>query len=164
MRGHRPDPLDPRLRVRSGSRLAHETLHDWMISKKRIGAWRSELTTLQAEGRLMSSAARRVRIAPSRPGTGRRPHAATALRGRGDDRVPVGGGTVDGSRGRRQPVADAGIVPFFDATSAGAPILAAVVPADFITERFPGQFRKLVHSMLAMSTVLRREPPFKTII
>ena len=36
-------------------------------------------------------------------------------------------------------------------------------PADFITESFPGQFRNWFYSMLAMSTVLRREPPFKTI-
>ncbi len=37
-------------------------------------------------------------------------------------------------------------------------------PADFITESFPGQFRNWFYSMLAMSTVLRREPPFKTIL
>jgi isoleucyl-tRNA synthetase len=36
-------------------------------------------------------------------------------------------------------------------------------PADFITESFPGQFRNWFYSMLAMATVLRREPPFKTI-
>ena len=36
-------------------------------------------------------------------------------------------------------------------------------PADFITESFPGQFRNWFYSLLAMRTVLRREPPFKTI-
>jgi isoleucyl-tRNA synthetase len=36
-------------------------------------------------------------------------------------------------------------------------------PADFITESFPGQFRNWFYSMLAMATVLRREPPFETI-
>ena len=36
-------------------------------------------------------------------------------------------------------------------------------PADFITESFPGQFRNWFYSMLAMSTVLAREEPFKTI-
>ena len=36
-------------------------------------------------------------------------------------------------------------------------------PADFITESFPGQFRNWFYSLLAMSTVLRREPPFRTI-
>ena len=36
-------------------------------------------------------------------------------------------------------------------------------PADFVTESFPGQFRNWFYSLLAMSTVLRREPPFKTL-
>ncbi len=36
-------------------------------------------------------------------------------------------------------------------------------PADFITESFPGQFRNWFYAMLAMSTVLRREEPFRTI-
>ena len=36
-------------------------------------------------------------------------------------------------------------------------------PADFITESFPGQFRNWFYSLLAMSTVLRREAPFRTI-
>ena len=36
-------------------------------------------------------------------------------------------------------------------------------PADFITESFPGQFRNWFYSLLAMSTVLRREEPFRTI-
>ena len=36
-------------------------------------------------------------------------------------------------------------------------------PADFITESFPGQFRNWFYAMLAMTTVLRREAPFKTI-
>jgi isoleucyl-tRNA synthetase len=37
-------------------------------------------------------------------------------------------------------------------------------PADFITESFPGQFRNWFYSMLAMSTVLRREAPFRAIL
>ena len=49
-------------------------------------------------------------------------------------------------------------------TSARSPTYwADWFPADFITESFPGQFRNWFYSMLAMSTVLRREPPFKTI-
>jgi len=36
-------------------------------------------------------------------------------------------------------------------------------PADFITESFPGQFRNWFYAMLAMSTVLRKTAPFKTI-
>ena len=36
-------------------------------------------------------------------------------------------------------------------------------PADFVTESFPGQFRNWFYSMLAMSTVINREEPFRTI-
>ncbi len=37
-------------------------------------------------------------------------------------------------------------------------------PADFITESFPGQFRNWFYSMLAMSTVLERRPPFLAVL
>ena len=36
-------------------------------------------------------------------------------------------------------------------------------PADWISESFPGQFRNWFYSLLAMSTVLERKPPFKTV-
>ena len=35
--------------------------------------------------------------------------------------------------------------------------------ADFVTESFPGQFRNWFYSMLVMSTVLEKKPPFKTL-
>ena len=37
-------------------------------------------------------------------------------------------------------------------------------PADFITESFPGQFRNWFYAMLAMSTMINREEPFRTIL
>ncbi|MBS1272236.1 MAG: Isoleucine--tRNA ligase [Candidatus Marinimicrobia bacterium] len=37
-------------------------------------------------------------------------------------------------------------------------------PADFVTESLPGQFRNWFYSLLAMSTVLENEPPFKTLL
>jgi isoleucyl-tRNA synthetase len=37
-------------------------------------------------------------------------------------------------------------------------------PADFITESFPGQFRNWFYALLAESTVLVNEPPFKTVL
>jgi isoleucyl-tRNA synthetase len=62
------------------------------------------------------------------------------------------------------PWLDAGIVPFSTLHFREAPeYWAKWFPADFITESFPGQFRNWFYAMLAMSTVLRREPPFKTI-
>jgi len=37
-------------------------------------------------------------------------------------------------------------------------------PADFITESFPGQFKNWFYSMIAMSTVLENENPFKFVL
>ncbi len=62
------------------------------------------------------------------------------------------------------PWLDAGIVPFSTLHFREDPeYWAQWYPADFITESFPGQFRNWFYSMLAMGTVLRREPPFRTI-
>jgi isoleucyl-tRNA synthetase len=62
------------------------------------------------------------------------------------------------------PWLDAGIVPFSTLHYREDPeYWARWFPADFITESFPGQFRNWFYAMLAMSTVLRREPPFRTI-
>ena len=62
------------------------------------------------------------------------------------------------------PWLDAGIVPFSTLHFREDPgFWAKWYPADFISESFPGQFRNWFYSMLAMGTVLRREPPFMTI-
>ncbi|MEO7230862.1 MAG: DUF5915 domain-containing protein, partial [Candidatus Limnocylindrales bacterium] len=62
------------------------------------------------------------------------------------------------------PWLDAGIVPFSTLHFREDPeYWSRWFPADFITESFPGQFRNWFYAMLAMSTVLRREAPFKTI-
>ena len=62
------------------------------------------------------------------------------------------------------PWLDAGIVPFSTLHYREDPAYwEQWFPADFITESFPGQFRNWFYSMLAMSTVLRREAPFRTI-
>ena len=36
-------------------------------------------------------------------------------------------------------------------------------PADLITESFPGQFRNWFYSLLAMSTIMERKAPFRTV-
>ena len=62
------------------------------------------------------------------------------------------------------PWLDAGIVPFSTLHYRERPgYWEQWYPADFITESFPGQFRNWFYAMLAMGTVLRREPPFLTI-
>ncbi len=74
-----------------------------------------------------------------------------------------------GGRSRRipdvgNPWLDAGIVPFSTLHFREDPeFWKNWFPADFITESFPGQFRNWFYAMLAMSTVLRRQAPFKTI-
>ncbi|KKU28413.1 MAG: Isoleucyl-tRNA synthetase [Candidatus Amesbacteria bacterium GW2011_GWA1_47_20] len=54
------------------------------------------------------------------------------------------------------PWLDAGIVPF-------STMSREWFPADFITESFPGQFKNWFYSMIAMSTVLAKTNPFKTV-
>ncbi|MEO5885760.1 MAG: class I tRNA ligase family protein, partial [Candidatus Limnocylindrales bacterium] len=77
---------------------------------------------------------------------------------------PSCGAPVERIRDVGNPWLDAGIVPFSTLHFREDPdYWQAWFPADFITESFPGQFRNWFYSMLAMSTVLRREPPFKTI-
>ncbi|MEK7504471.1 MAG: class I tRNA ligase family protein [Patescibacteria group bacterium] len=52
---------------------------------------------------------------------------------------------------------DAGIVPF-------STVPTDWFPVDFITESFPGQFKNWFYSMIAMSTVLSKQNPFKTVL
>ncbi len=75
------------------------------------------------------------------------------------------GGVAERIRDVGNPWLDAGIVPFSTLHYREDPThWEKWFPADFITESFPGQFRNWFYSMLAMSTVLRREAPFQTIL
>ncbi len=55
------------------------------------------------------------------------------------------------------PWLDAGIVPFSTLPDGWR-------PADFVTESFPGQFKNWFYSLIAMSTALTKEEPFKNIL
>lgn len=55
------------------------------------------------------------------------------------------------------PWLDAGIVPF-------STMPEDWFPADFITESFPGQFKNWFYAMIAMSTVLKKTNPYKTVL
>jgi isoleucyl-tRNA synthetase len=62
------------------------------------------------------------------------------------------------------PWLDAGIVSFSTMHYRSDPeYWKRWFPADFVTESFPGQFRNWFYSLLAMSTVMRGESPFKTL-
>ena len=71
------------------------------------------------------------------------------------------------------PWLDAGIVPYSTITESnqGEPLYLKDkkewkkwFPADFITESFPGQFKNWFYALIAESTVLENEPPFKTVL
>jgi isoleucyl-tRNA synthetase len=62
------------------------------------------------------------------------------------------------------PWLDAGIVAFPPcAIAPTASTGSKWFPADLITESFPGQFRNWFYSMLAMSTIMERRAPFRTV-
>ncbi len=141
-------------------------MHDWMISKKRYWGLALPIYDCEACGTVSVVGGRHDLQARALEGweafeghTPHRPHV---------DAVRIACDGCGESVGRIKDVGnpwlDAGIVPFSTLHYREDPeYWAQWFPADFITESFPGQFRNWFYSMLAMSTVLRREPPFKTI-
>ena len=141
-------------------------MHDWMISKKRYYGLAlpiydcSKCGTFDVVGG--REELRRRAVAGWVTFEGHTPHRpyvdavtiACSSCGEPVTRIPDVG----------NPWLDAGIVPFSTLHYREDPAYwAEWFPADFITESFPGQFRNWFYSMLAMSTVLRREEPFRTI-
>jgi len=141
-------------------------MRDWMISKKRYyglalpiydckacGAFDVIGGRTELAGRAVAGWDAFEGHTPHRPFVD---HVQIACPGCGE---PVGRIADVGN-----PWLDAGIVPFSTMHFREDPeFWAKWFPADFITESFPGQFRNWFYAMLAMSTVLRREEPFKTI-
>ena len=63
------------------------------------------------------------------------------------------------------PWLDAGIVPYSTmGYNRDRESWKKWVPADFITECFPGQFRNWFYALLAMSTMMERKAPFKVLL
>jgi len=71
------------------------------------------------------------------------------------------------------PWLDAGIVPYstIKENNQGEPLYKIDkkkwrrwFPADFITESFPGQFKNWFYALIAASTVMENEPPFKRVL
>lgn len=141
-------------------------MHDWMISKKRYWGLALPIYDCQKCGtfdviggreelksRAVSGWERFEGHTPHRPYVDEVVIACPSC-GEPVRRIPDVG----------NPWLDAGIVPFSTLHYREDPeYWAKWFPADFVTESFPGQFRNWFYAMLAMSTVLRREPPFKTI-
>jgi len=141
-------------------------MHDWMISKKRYWGLALPIYDCAACGTVEVIGGRdelRERaVAGWESFEDHTPHRPWV------DAVTIAcpgcGAAVERIADVGNPWLDAGIVPFSTLHYREDPDeWARWFPADFITESFPGQFRNWFYSMLAMSTVLRREPPFKTI-
>ncbi len=63
------------------------------------------------------------------------------------------------------PWLDAGIVPYSTVRySSDRDYWAKWVPADFVVECFPGQFRNWFYALLSMSTMMENVPPFKALL
>ncbi len=63
------------------------------------------------------------------------------------------------------PWLDAGIVPYSTVRyNSDRDYWARWIPADLVLESFPGQFRNWFYALLAMSAMMERVPPFKTLV
>ena len=141
-------------------------MRDWMISKKRYWGLALPIYNCQACGTFDVIGGREELHERALDGwevfDGHTPHrpyidAVTIA-------CPSCGSPVSRIADVGNPWLDAGIVPFSTLHFREDPdYWAKWYPADFISESFPGQFRNWFYSMLAMGTVLRREPPFMTI-
>jgi isoleucyl-tRNA synthetase len=140
-------------------------MHDWMISKKRY--WGLALpiydcgcgtvTVIGSREELAERAAEGWDVFEGH--TPHRPYVDAVK-----IRCPSCGEPVVRIADVGNPWLDAGIVPFSTVHYRSDPeYWKQWFPADFVTESFPGQFRNWFYSLLAMSTVMRREAPFKTL-
>ncbi len=141
-------------------------MHDWMISKKRYWGLALPIYDCDACGKVTVVGGREELAGLAVEGweafEGHTPHRpfVDAVK----IRCPGCGRPVGRIRDVGNPWLDAGIVPFSTMHYRSDPeYWQEWFPADFVTESFPGQFRNWFYSMLAMSTVLRREAPFKTL-
>jgi isoleucyl-tRNA synthetase len=141
-------------------------MHDWMISKKRYWGLALPIYDCQRCGTIDviggRDELRRRAVEGWHEFEGHTPHRPWV------DAVKIGcsrcGSPVERIRDVGNPWLDAGIVPFSTLHyREDREYWRKWFPADFITESFPGQFRNWFYSLLAMSTVLRREPPFNVI-
>ncbi len=145
-------------------------MHDWMISKKRYWGLALPIWVCQSEdcdwfdvigGReeLEDRA-----VAGWETFDGHSPHRPYV------DAVEIACPSCGGSAARvpdvGNPWLDAGIVSLstLPDTLPYEKAKERWFPADFITESFPGQFRNWFYSLLAMSTVLEGQTPFKTVL
>ena len=142
-------------------------MHDWMISKKRywglaLPIWRcSACNHFEVIG--SREELRERAVAGWEQFEGHTPHRPWV------DTVRIACSACEAVAGRipdvGNPWLDAGIVAYATMRyRTDRAYWQKWFPADFITESFPGQFRNWFYSLLAMSTVLERRPPMKTVL
>jgi isoleucyl-tRNA synthetase len=141
-------------------------MHDWMISKKRFYGLAlpiyecdacGEFTVIGSEDELRERA-----VEGWERFEGHTPHRPYI------DEVKIACAHCGEKTGRiadvGNPWLDAGIVPFSTLEyRRDRAYWDKWYPADLITESFPGQFRNWFYSVLAQSTVLSDEPPFRNL-
>jgi len=153
-----------------------KNMHDWLISKKNrywglaLPIWECEtcgfFDVIGGKDELKKRA-----VEGFEKFEGKTPHRPYV------DKVKISCSKCGRKMGRildvGNPWLDAGIVPFstISKDNKGKPLYLIDkkawrkwFPADFITESFPGQFKNWFYSLIAMSTVLENENPFKLVL
>lgn len=136
-----------------------KNMHDWLISKKRYWGLALPIYECKKCGKFQVIGSRGELEEKAVSGweafDGNSPHRPWV------DEVKIAcsecGEVVDRIPDVGNPWLDAGIVPF-------STLPEEWFPADFITESFPGQFKNWFYSLIAMSTALKNENPFKTVL
>ena len=150
-------------------------MHDWLISKKNrywglsLPIWECECGHFEVIGGKEELKERAVE--GWEQFQGHSPHKPFI------DKVKIKCSKCGKLASRVEPVGnpwlDAGIVPFSTLVDkeSGKPsytldrkYFKKWFPADFITESFPGQFKNWFYSLIAMSTVLEDQEPFKNVL
>jgi isoleucyl-tRNA synthetase len=144
-----------------------EQMGDWMISKKRFWGLALPIWVCERCGTFDVIGGRdelkKRAIAGWKKFEGHSPHRPWV------DQVKIMCGQCRGTASRipdvGNPWLDAGIVPYSTmGYNRDRAHWEKWFPADFITESFPGQFRNWFYAILAMSTMMERRPPFKTLL
>lgn len=174
MEGARQDMMDVTRRIRwiPEYGMNHEldwlkNMHDWMISKKRYWGLALPIYECHSCGHITVIGSKEELKQKAVEGweefDGHSPHRpwidAVKIKcekcGTAVSRIPDVG----------NPWLDAGIVPFSTLHyTINRDYWKEWFPADFICESLPGQFRNWFYSILAMSTVLEKREPFRTIL
>jgi isoleucyl-tRNA synthetase len=141
-------------------------MHDWMISKKRYYGLALPIWECHECGRFdvigSQEELRERAVAGWKEFEGRPPHRPHV------DAVKIHcdhcGATISRIPDVGNPWLDAGIVAYSTlGYRTNREYWEQWFPADLISESFPGQFRNWFYSMLAMSTIMEKRSPFRTV-